>query len=1087
MQPFLSRLSARLTLLLLTIALLLPSGLAGQGVTTAAIHGVVTDTSGPPITDANVLAVHLPSGTQYRGLTRSGGAYSIPNMRVGGPYRVSIRAIGFEPKDQDDVFLNLGQNLRLDYKLVRQVVRLTELEVTGERDEVLNAGRTGAATFLKRDQITQLPSVKRSTRDLTRLDPRSDGNYAFAGRNWLYNNISLDGSYFNNPYGLDDPAPGGQTSAEPVPYDAVDQVQVSVAPFDIRQGGFTGANVNTVTRSGTNDFRAALYSFYRSDELQGNEVSGSPVVANPDLNFMQSGVSLSGPLIRNKLFFFVNAEMERTDDPGTNFVASRPGTTGFGVSRVEASVMDAIRQRLIDEYDYDPGPYEGYVHETDNDKFLAKLDWNISENNHLSFRYSLLDASRDLPPHPFVLSVNNSGRGPNTTSLPFYNSGYAQNNNLNSFALELNTNKTSYSNRFFASFNRFRDVRTPFSRDFPTLEIGENGVTYTTAGHEPFSIHNVLDQDVWQFTNNLTIPRGRHNFTLGANYESFSFFNSFNIFRHGLFQVPYFVPGLRGGTFFSVADFMAATDPNNPNQLDLNGYVGTGPFKGEKISVSQLSFYAQDEFLTSDRFTLTYGLRADIPMYNTDPVDNEFSRQLEALDENDQPEIVDQSHLPGATVMLSPRVGFNWNASGDRNTQLRGGTGIFTGRVPFVWIGNVISNPGANPNLPPGPGAPEIPTSDDAILQQSFDLNAMDPEFKWPQIWTTDLAVDQNLFWDMLGTLEVIYSKDLNSVFMRNADLITPVRTLADGRPYFGGAGANELNPDGTAGIYVIDNTDEGHSLNITAQLRKSWTSGASAMLAYSYTEAKNNLRSSEIASVLWQSQPVQGDPNQPGLSYSEFGLRHRIVGGATFAKSWSQALRTSFGVFLEIAEGNRFAGAGGNRYSFIYAGDVNGDGFSNDLIYIPRDQSEINFVDTLGVSPQQQWDRLNAFIEQDPYLSSHRGQIAERSGAVNPWYHNVDLRILQDFGFGSAGNRHTFQLSVDLLNFTNLINSDWGVRKVASAAATSPLTLRPGPGAFNAAGEPVFIFTGPSETFIDDPGLFSRWRAQVGLRYFFQ
>ncbi|HEX9894977.1 MAG TPA: carboxypeptidase regulatory-like domain-containing protein, partial [Gemmatimonadales bacterium] len=745
-----------------------PLTLRAQGVTTAALHGVVSDDRGAPISDANLLVVHLPSGTQYRGLTRSGGAYGIPNMRVGGPYRVSVRAIGFEPRDQEDVFLNLGQNLRLDYQLTRQAVQLAELAVTSERDQVLNAGRTGAATFLTRDQVTLLPSIKRSTRDLTRLDPRSDGNLSFAGRNWLYNNISLDGSYFNNPFGLDDPSPGGQTNAEPVPYDAVDQVQVSVAPFDVRQGGFTGANVNTVTKSGTNDFRASLYSFYRSDEMLGNTIRGSPVVANPDLNFIQSGVSVSGAFKRDKLFFYVNAELERTDDPGTNFVAARSGVSGFGVSRVQAAVMDAIRQRLIDEYDYDPGPYEGYVHETNNNKLLAKLDWNINPNNNLTFRYNFLDAKRDLPPHPFVLSINNSGRGPNESTLPFYNSGYAINNNLNSFALELNSRGSGFANRFFASFNRFRDFRQPFSRDFPTLEIGEDGVTYTTAGHEPFSIHNILDQDVLQLTNNFTLPRGRHNLTFGGNFESFSFFNSFNIFRHGLFQLPYQLDFLRATTFPSVAEFMAATDPNNPDQLDLNGYVGGGPFKGEKIAVGQLSFYGQDEFLVSNRFTLTYGLRADFPLYFTDPVDNPFSRAQIALDENDQAETVDQSELPGAKLMLSPRVGFNWNAVGERSTQLRGGTGIFTGRVPFVWVGNVISNPGANPNLFPAAGAPEIPTSDDAILQQSFDLNAMDPDFKWPQIWTTDLAVDQQLPWDLLGTFEVIYSKDLNAVFMRN-------------------------------------------------------------------------------------------------------------------------------------------------------------------------------------------------------------------------------------------------------------------------------------------------------------------------------
>ncbi|MGZ5384929.1 MAG: TonB-dependent receptor domain-containing protein, partial [Acidimicrobiia bacterium] len=946
-----------------------------------------------------------------------------------------------------------------------------------------DAGRTGAATYIDPKQVEVLPSIKRSTRDLTRLDPRSDGNFSFAGRNWLYNNVSLDGSYFNNPFGLDDPAPGGQTNAEPVPYDAVEQVQVSVAPFDVREGGFTGANINTVTKSGTNSFRGSLYSFGRNEALLGNKVRGSEVVANPDLKFIQSGFSFSGPLIRDKLFFFVNGELERTDDPGSNFVASQGGASGFGISRVQAEIMDSIRTRMIQAYGYDPGTYQGYINETNNDKVIAKLDWNINDNNTMSLRYNFLDAKRDLPPHPFVLSFANTGRGPNESSLPFRNSGYAINNKLHSFALELNSRSSGFANRFFAGYNRFRDFREPYSAPFPTVEIGEAGVTYTTLGHEPFSIHNILDQDVWQLTNNFTWFRGKHSITLGANFETFGFFNSFNIFRNGVFFLPGAIP--IGSTFSSLDEFFQATDPSNPAQKDFNAMIGTGPFKGENIDVGQLGVYVQDEFLATDRLNLTAGLRADFPMYFTDPVDNPFSRGLIGRDENGQPETIDQSHLPGARPLFSPRIGFNWNASGDRRTQVRGGTGVFTGRVPFVWVGNVISNPGANPNL--FPTGPQIPTSNDATLAQSFDLNAMVPDFKWPQTWVSDIAIDQQLGGGLLGTLELIYGNDLKNVFVRNADLVAPVRTLPDGRPFYGGAGSNELNPDGGAGIYVIDNTSEGYNFNVTAQLRKSFDFGLGATLGYSFTKAKNNLRSSEIASVLWQSQPVQGDPNKPELGYSEFGQRHRIVGGATYSKDWSRSLRTQIGLFVEVAEGNRFAGAGGNRYSFIYSGDVNGDGSGgNDLIYIPQDQSDILFTDCLtscgaNITPQQQWDAFNAFIEQDKYLRSHRGQIAERAGAVNPWYSNVDVRILQDFAFGNV-TRHAFQLSLDVLNVGNLIDSDWGVRKAASAPATSPLTFT----GFDGTGAPTFNFTGPSATFIDDPGQFSRWRAQLGLRYYF-
>jgi hypothetical protein len=1069
-------LESSLRITLSAVLLFGSSVVTAQGVTTAALTGIVNDTSGAALAGATVVAVHVPSGTQYRAQVTTSGRYNLPNLRVGGPYRVTARAIGYESRSEPDVFLTLGQASRVDFALRRRAVQLGGVEITAEKDEVLNAGRTGAAMTFDPIKVALTPSIKRSTRDLTRLDPRSDGNMSFGGRNWLYNNISVDGSYFNNPYGLDDPAPGGQTNAEPIPYDAVAQLQLSIAPFDVREGGFTGANINTVTKSGTNEFHGSLYSFGHNDALQGNTVSGSEVVANPDLAYNQSGASFSGPIIKDKLFFYVNGEIERTKEPGSDFVPGTGSATGLGVSRVQKSVMDAIRQRMIDVYDYDPGPYEGYFFHTDNDKLLAKLDWNINEGQNLSFRFNYLDAKRDLGPHPFVFSFNNTGRGPNASSLPFYKSGYAINNGLQSYALEHNSRSTSFANRFFASYNRFRDFRQPRSEDFPTLEIGEAGVQYTTVGEEPFSIQNILDQDVWQLTNNLSLFRGKHVFTLGANFESFEFFNSFNLFRNGVVFLPAFL--FPGTTFSSLQQFFDLTAPG-PDKKDLLSLIGGGPFKGEIIHVGQLSFYAQDELLATNRLKVTAGLRVDFPMYFTDPVDNPFSRALKALDENRNPEVVDQSKLPGSSPLFSPRLGFNWNAVGDRRTQVRGGTGVFTGRVPFVWLGNVISNPGANPNL--FPTGPQIATRKGATLAQSFDLNAMDPDFKWTQVWTTDIGIDQQLPWQTLGTVEVIYGKDLEGVFMRNADLVKPVTTLPDGRPYYGGIGNNELNPDG-AGIYVIDNTSKGYSFNVSTQLRKTFIPDLDAAVGYNFTLAKNLLKSSEIASVLWQSQPVKGDPNNPELSYSEFGQRHRFIGSVTYSRLWSPSLRTQVGIVGELAEGNRFAGNGGNRYSFIYAGDVNGDGQTgNDLIYIPKDQDDI-LLDPLGsVTAAQQWTSLNAFIEQDDYLRTHRGQIAERFGAPNPWYSDVDLRVLQDFILDRGGTRHGFQLSLDVLNVGNLLNSSWGVRKVASSSATSPLTLTRFTG-----GKPVFNFTGPSQTFIDDPGLLSRWRAQLGLRYLF-
>ncbi len=1070
--------------LALALTVLLSGTAFAQGVTTAGIDGVVTNRAGVPLVGARIVAVHQPTGTRYEATTRVGGIFSLLNARVGGPYTVTANMLGHRAEDQQDVYLSLGQNTRVDFALEETAIALDAISVSAERDPVLNADRTGAQTIVSPEDVQNLPSIKRTTRDLARTDPRSDGNFSFGGRNWFYNSISVDGTYFNNTFGLDDPAPGGQTNAEPIPYEAVDQVHIAIAPFDVRQGGFTGGSINTVTKSGTNRWTGSLFAFYRNQSLQGNKVSGSDV-AQEDLKYIQSGFSLGGPLVQDKLFIFLSGEIERKDDPGTNFLASTGGASGVGVSRVEASVMDAISDRMMQEYGYDTGPYQGFVHETDNTKLLAKLDWNVSENHNLTLRYNMLDASRDLPPHPFVLSFANTGRGPNASSLPFQNSGYTINNELSTFAAELNSRGDRWTNRFFASYNRSRDFRDARSGPFPTIEIGEGGVTYTTVGHEPFSIENNLDTDTWQFTNNFTYFTGRHSLTLGANFEYYNFFNSFNIFRHGLFGLPF-----AATTFSSVGDFFAATDPANPTQIDLNGMIGSGPFKGENFDIGWYGVYAQDEIVVSPQLTITAGLRVDFPAYFTDPIDNPDSRALNLLDENDNSVTIDQSDPPGVNPMFSPRIGFNWDVTGDRSTQVRGGTGVFSGRPPFVWIGNNYSNPGGNSNIfgPFNPGVPQVVTSgprpgsggENFVLQQSFDVNAMTSDFRWPQVWTTNLAVDQRLPSDVIGTLEFIYGKDLNAIVVRNYDLGPEVRRLPapDGRPFYGGFGVSELNnPFNGDGVYVIDNVSDGWNYSITGQLRKTWPSGLALRGSYTFAQARNTLRSTEIASVLFSAQPTQGDPNNPKLSFSEFGLRHRIAVTGSYTKQWSERFRTHLGFFLEAAEGNTIVAgrAGGNRYSFIYSGDVNGDGFGgNDLIYIPRDQSEIRLDDP------NQWGALDRFIQQDDYLSSHRGQIAERFGLVNPWYQSLDLRILQDIVFRAGGRENTIQVSLDVLNALNLVSSDWGVRKVASPLATNPLSLV----RFDPDGTPVYAFNGVSTTFIDDPSIFSRWQLQLGVRY---
>jgi len=1047
-----------LTILFIAAAFFLTNSVFAQGVTTAAINGVIVDVDGEPLPGANVEALHEETGTHYGAATRISGIYNIANMKIGGPYTITVTYVGFKDQTLENVYLSLGQDLRMDFTLSEDVETTSAIVITAEQDEVLNAARTGAETNITIQQVKQIPSIKRSTRDLFKLDPRSDGNFSFGGSNWLYNNISVDGSYFNNPFGLDDPAPGGQTNAEPIPFESIEQVQVTVAPYDVRQGGFTGAGVNTVTKSGTNIWKGSVYSYTRNENFIGDEVNGEKIL-NPNLSFNQSGFTIAGPIIKDKLFFFLNGEIERREDPGSNFTASRNGSTGSTISRVDGDVMDRIRDRMIEVYDYDPGVYENYIHETNNDKLLLKLDWNINENHNASFRWNMLDASRDLPPHPFAISYNNSGRGPNESTLPFQKAGYAINNELNSYAFELNSQMGDMANRFFASYNRFRDFRDPNSEAFPTIEIGENNVTYTTLGHEPFSINNVLDQDVFQITDNFNLYLDEHVLTFGATYEQFQFNNSFNLFYHGLLGFNNW-PG--GSTFNSVDDFFAATDPalHDTLRTDFRSMIGSGPFANAETDVGQIAVYAQDEMLYNENLNLTFGLRIDAPVYLFDLESNAFSKTKTFLDENGKTELIDAGQLPDIQYLFSPRVGFNWDIHGDRTAQLRGGTGIFTGRLPFVWIGNQVAN------------------------QSEFgDLNSTVDDFKWPQVFKTNLAVDHQLPFGVLGTAEFIYGKDINAIYVRNANLANPVGTVnLDGRPRWDPA-ANTVNAD-VSGMYVLDNTDEGYNFNATVQLRKSFDNGLRTSLGYNYLEAQNTHSSTEIASFLYQFNAISKNPNKPELAPSQFGNQHRFIASATYTHQWNNNFATHFGLFTELAQGPRF--------SYVYGGDLNGDGIGgNDLIYVPKNAADANLVDitddngVVVTTAADQWTTLNSFISQDDYLSDNRGKTTERNGAVGEWFTDIDLRIMQDFKVNMWEKDHSFQLSLDILNVGNLINSEWGVRTVAGASAKSPIAFA----GYEADGEtPTFTYNPDAvDTFFDDISINSRWQVQLGLKYFFE
>lgn len=1079
-----------LALLTLTCLWLTPAALA-QGVTSASLNGTVVDETGQPLPGANVVAVHEPSGTQYGVSTRSNGRFAFPSVRVGGPYTITVTFVGYETVQKTGFQLQLGQQRSVRIQLQQQAQELDELVVSGESDA--NADRTGAATSVNQEQIDALPTISRSTQDFTRLTPQSDG-LSFGGRNTQYNNFSVDGSIFNNPYGLDSPVPGGQTNAQPVSLDAVEQVQVSVAPFDVREGGFTGAGVNTVTKSGTNEFQGTGYYFTRNENFIGDQVADATLF-EPDLSFGQYGASLGGPIVEDKLFFFANVEIVRRDDPGSTFTADQdgnPNNNGPNTSRVQADVMNDISDRLTNVFDYNPGTFgTGYTLATENEKFLAKLDYNISPGNTASLRFNYLNASRDLNANPVAFFQ----RGPSATALPFSNAGYTINNKIYSIVGETNL---SFGNRFanktIVGYTAFRDSRDAFSpRAFPTVEIAEGGSNYTTAGFEPFSVNNLLDQNVFQFTNNLSIFAGNHTITAGVNYEQFVFDNSFNLFAYGNFAAPAQVGGTR---FLSVDDFFDYTNPalrgnrpclddngdliqypddpaigsddfvqdRNACFLDLNGFAerSSGDFALDETNVAQTALYVQDEYRPLNNLKITAGLRVDVPLYFMDIPTNEA---IAAVDFRNGQRL-DTGDLPDVAPLLSPRIGVNWDVFDNRRTQVRGGTGIFTGRLPFVWIGNQVTNQGIDDPDCTSAGCLGI-------------VNGLDEDFSWPQVWKTNLAIDQRLPGDVIATVEFLYSNDINAVIAQNINLPEPTGTASignDDRPLFGAATGDPTAVNSrVGGAYVLDNIDEGYEYTFTTELKKSFGFGLNAQTSYTYTKARNALTSTEIAQALFQGNPIAGDPNDPGLGFSEFGLQHRFIAAANYRFDYDfggAGVGTTVGMFAEIAQGDRF--------SYVYGGDFNGDGVgNNDLLYIPNDPAtEMTFT---GTPAQQaaQADAFNAYIEQDDYLSENRGSIAERNGALSPWYFTMDLRIAQDFRLNVGETPNRLRVSLDILNLPNMLNSDWGLREAVQNNA--PVSV-----VDNTAGSQEFEYVGTNQTFQPNPFLQSRWRMQLGVRYIF-
>ncbi|MEZ4808823.1 MAG: carboxypeptidase regulatory-like domain-containing protein [Allomuricauda sp.] len=1030
--------------------MLFPS--AFSQVTTSNIRGTVVDDQQEPLLGANVVAVHTPTGTRYGAITNEEGRYNLLNLRVGGPYEVTISYVGYKTSIKNDVFLSLGTTFNHDVILVSDSQELEEVILVGDQTGTFGSDRTGAETSVGRRELTRLPTITRSTNDFTRLEPTASAG-SFGGRNDQFNNFSLDGAIFNNPFGLDAAQPGGQTDANPISIDAIDQIQVTTAPYDVTQSGFTGASVNAVTKSGTNEFYGTVYGFFRNEDLTGGKVKGDDVF-KADLSQTQYGISIGGPIVKNKLFFFANFEKDdRTDLGSSGFVPNR-GSGGINESRVLASdfelVSDILSQVSIGNGEfYNPGRYEGFNFDQESTKGIFKLDWNINDNNRLAIIYNFLDASKEKPAHPTALGF----RGPNLSTLQFENAGYQINNKIQSVQLELNSTLSDEAiNKLQVGYTHFDDFRNPKSTPAPTITLlDENGSSnYIIAGHEPFSIHNLLDQKVFQLTNNLNFFKGDHTFTVGFSFEKFQFDNSFNLGVYGA-----------QGVFFPTGSILDFRNPANEaslvafyqdafnaaiaadNSLNANGEGNAGGWALAETNVGQMAFYLQDEWNATENFKLTYGIRFDKPLYfdssqKAQDVIDVAPAYVPGIPYNDpsngETVFFDSTKMPTNNWLISPRVGFNWDVYNDNSFQIRGGTGVFTGRFPFVWLGNQI----ANPNV--------------------FFYQVVDPDFKWPQVWRSSLGADYKLENGVILTADLSYSKDLNGPHVQNWGLLPPSETLqgVDNRPVYG---ANDLINN----AYVFSNSDKGRIWNAVLKAQKTWDNGLYASLAYSYLNSKDvNSIEAEITGDAFAANAVSGNANDDVLAFSKYGDTHRFIG--VISKAFKTG--TTISTFYEYAQGGRF--------NYLYGGDINKDGSSiNDLLYIPTasEVSQMNF------SGNGQAEAFEAFIQQDDYLSEHRGEYAERYGALAPWRGRWDLKVLQDIKFA---NKNTIQLSLDVLNVGNLISSDWGVVEIPTNQQVLGVTV-------DANNVPTYTFdTNLTETFSSDTSLLSRWQAQFGVRYIF-
>lgn len=1088
--------------LFLILFLLTASLMFSQGNTTTSINGKVSEIKGDALVGATVLAVHTPSGTKYSANTDVNGFFRISNMRVGGPYSITVSYIGYKSFILSDEYLQLGDSQSINAQLESEANKLDEVVIKSSKDNTFNSKKTGAQTIIDSKKITALPSLSRNIADFARLTPqaqlRGDDVLSIGGQNNRFNAIYIDGAVNNDVFGLAaNGTNGGQTGVSPISVDAIDQFQVSVAPFDVKLSGFAGGAISAITKSGTNKFEGSAYFLNRDESLAGKTpvdiAKGGDRIKLGEFSAKTYGVRAGGAIIKDKLFYFVNYERQDNETPQPFDINNYVGNIGFATgstvydASLASSRISQLRNYLNTAYGYETGDFTNNLSTLVSDKLIAKIDWNINDKNKLAFK------------HSYVKSRNVSPFGSTRSSINFENGAQDFKSVTNSTSLELNSRiSNKFSNNLVLGYTSVNDDRDANGNPFPSITI-QDGAGNIFIGSESNSTANLLLQKILTVTDNFEINSGKHNITIGTHNE---FSSSKNVF----FQRNY--------GEYRYSNFNSFITNSKPNRFRLNyslvGGEGDDSQGAAEFDVKQFGGYIQDEFKLTNTFKLTYGFRVDVPVWEDGLVNDDFNNRTIGLLETNGKD------LKGAKVgqkidnyaHISPRLGFNYDLNGKRKTQLRGGLGIFTSRLPLVWPGGAYNNNGVsqgaiqitgttNPLMPsfnptPSPssqiynGSTALgPLPGSGSNGGNIDLFAKD--FRLPQVFKASFAVDQKLPFGILLSADITYNDNISAVKYENLNLSEPTvyTTGADVRPRYSTTRIDSKYQ----GIYLATNTSEGKAWNTSFTLSKNFKSDfvdVSLQGTYAYGDSKVLMdATSSVNASQWNFvETVKGSNKINDLSTSDFAQGNRVLGSTFVTLKWNKNIKTKLGFFYEGAEGT--------PVSYVYndGGNILRDTFNNSaLIYVPAKQSDIVFVAdaTTGLTPQQQWDALNSYIENNDYLNSRRGQYAERNGDRLNWSHVVDFKFAQEFLVNFGKTKHSFEFTTDIFNFTNLLNKNWGKRYFAT---NDQVTLINQVGFLADGTTPTFNYrpaAGDTMNQIDDAGLqSSRWQMQVGLRYTF-